>query len=109
MNLPIIILFLYGLFNNSILFVTACLASLKPSQFVHKQVSSFPFLMYQDHSTKVERRVKKFVLNGRIELTFYVRTGSNLTTFDRLKGLAFQLTPSPAFIPTVTEDVFDLS
>jgi hypothetical protein len=28
-------------------------------------------LLRFDHSTKVERRVKKFVLNGRIELTFH--------------------------------------
>jgi hypothetical protein len=34
---------------------------------------------------KDEPRVEKFVLNGRIELAFYVHTGSNLTTFGRLK------------------------
>jgi hypothetical protein len=34
---------------------------------------------------KDEPRVEKFVLNGRFELAFYVRTGSNLTTFGRLK------------------------
>jgi hypothetical protein len=41
---------------------------------------------------KDEPRVEKFVLNGRIELAFYVHTGSNLTTFGRLKyPLAHQL------------------
>jgi hypothetical protein len=34
---------------------------------------------------KLESCVEKFVLNGRIELAFYVHTGSNLTTFGRLK------------------------
>jgi hypothetical protein len=34
---------------------------------------------------KLESRVENFVLNGRIELAFYVHTGSNLTTFGRLK------------------------
>jgi hypothetical protein len=43
-----------------------------------------------DDFKKVEPRgvEQKFMLNGRIELTFYVHTGSNLTTFGRLKLIA---------------------
>jgi hypothetical protein len=53
--------------------------------------------------------VEKFVLNGRIELAFYVHTGSNLTTFGRLKRANGQAGFQRATVFTVEKKVGYLS